>query len=63
MTPEIAAGHNAIGVAVSSGDDCLLARLAGVVEVWIPPRIYLQRGESGCDANAAAAGDAQQPPH
>ncbi|MGH9251702.1 MAG: hypothetical protein ACRD0W_19605 [Acidimicrobiales bacterium] len=37
MTPEIAAGHNAIGVAVRSGDDCLLARLARVIEVWIPP--------------------------
>lgn len=63
MAPEVAAGHNAIGVAVSSGDDCLLARLARVVEVWTPPRIYLQPGESGCDANAAAAGDAQRPPH
>jgi hypothetical protein len=63
MTPEVAVGNNAIGVAIGSGDDCLMALLAGVVDVWTPPRIYLQPGESGCDAHAAAAGDAQRPPH
>jgi hypothetical protein len=57
-TPEIVARRGAIGVAIRSGDDCLLARVASRVDVWIPSRVELQPGELGCDAHAAAAGQA-----
>lgn len=63
IPPEVAPGRGAIGVAMRSGDDCLLARVAGQVEVWTPHGVYLEPGEVGCDAGAAADGLTQRPPH
>jgi hypothetical protein len=57
------AAPGAVGVAIRLGEDCVLARVASAVEVWIPPRISLEPGEIGCDAHAAAAGQAQRSPH
>ena len=45
--------------------ECVLAAVdpAGRVPTWRPPRVYLQPGEAGCTATAAAHRDLTRPPH
>lgn len=53
-----------VGLAVSASRyDCVLAAVDGSVSVWLPPRIYLEPGEGGCSAEAAAARQLQRSPH
>jgi hypothetical protein len=53
-----------VGLAVSAARyDCVLAAVDGSVSVWVPPRIYLEPGEGGCSADAAAARQLQRSPH
>ncbi|WP_369069367.1 hypothetical protein [Kineococcus terrestris] len=57
-----------VGAALSAaprGSDCVLGRRGpdGQVQVWVPPAVLVQPGESGCDASTAAAGGAAVPPH
>lgn len=53
-----------VGLAVSAARyDCVLAAVDGSVSVWLPPRIYLEPGEGGCSADAAAARELQHSPH
>jgi hypothetical protein len=55
-----------VGVAVAASRyECVLAAVApaGRVPTWRPPRVYLQPGEAGCAAGAAAHRDLTRPPH
>lgn len=56
----------ALGAAVAAGSNgCLFGRrtAAGVVEVWVVPRVLAQPGELGCSAEWAARGAGKEPPH
>jgi hypothetical protein len=58
------AASGTVGLAVSAARyDCVLAAVDGSVSVWLPPRIYLEPGEGGCSADAAAARQLQRSPH
>ncbi|MBC6467755.1 hypothetical protein [Actinomadura alba] len=68
VTHDVIASAGAVGIAVSADRyDCVMARIldgrSGQVEVWRPARVYLQPGELGCGADAAAAGGGQRSPH
>ncbi|WP_432522819.1 hypothetical protein [Kineococcus sp. SYSU DK006] len=57
-----------VGAALSAaprGSDCVLGRRGpeGQVQVWVPPAVLVQPGESSCDASTAAAGGAVVSPH
>ncbi len=57
-----------VGAALSAaprGSDCVLGRRGpdGQVQVWVPPAVLVQPGESSCDASTAAAGGAMVSPH
>ncbi|GAA0310721.1 hypothetical protein [Kineococcus aurantiacus] len=57
-----------VGAALSAaprGSGCVLGRRGpdGQVQVWVPPAVLVQPGESSCDAWTAAAGGAVVPPH
>jgi len=61
-----ATAGDTVGVAVvASRYECVLAAVdpAGRVPTWRPPRVYLQPGEAGCTATAAAHRDLTRPPH
>jgi hypothetical protein len=61
-----ATAGDTVGVAVkASRYECVLAAVApaGAVATWRPPRVYLQPGEAGCTATAAAHRDLTRPPH
>ena len=58
------AASGTVGLAVSAARyDCVLAAVDGSVSVWVPPRIYLEPGEGGCSADAAAGRQLQRSPH
>jgi hypothetical protein len=61
-----ATARDTVGVAVAASRyECALAAVdpAGPVPAWRPPRVYLQPGEAGCSAPAAAHRDLTRPPH
>jgi hypothetical protein len=61
-----ATAGDTVGVAVAASRyECVLAAVdpAGRVPTWRPPRVYLQPGEAGCTATAAAHRDLTRPPH
>ena len=61
-----ATSGDTVGVAVAASRyECVLAAVApaGRVPAWRPPRVYLQPGEAGCTATAAAARGLVRPPH
>jgi hypothetical protein len=61
-----ATAADTVGVAVAASRyECVLAAVAptGPVPTWRPPRVYLQPGEAGCTATAAAHRDLVRPPH
>ena len=61
-----ATAGDTVGVAVAASRyECVLAAVApaGRVPAWRPPRVYLQPGEAGCSAPAAAHHDLARPPH
>lgn len=63
-TVRTAAASGTVGLAVSAARyDCVLAAVDGSVTVWLPPRIYLEPGEGGCDPAAAAGRQLQRDPH
>lgn len=54
----VAVDDDAVGVAVGHGTDCIFVRVVpGAVSVWVPDRMSLQPGETGCSAAAAARAD------
>jgi hypothetical protein len=56
-------GTVGVAVTVRGSGDCLAGRVLDPPEVWVSPRILVQPGEYGCDAQVFAAGLAKRPPH
>ena len=63
-TVAVAEEGGATGVAVGIPGQCVMGRIIqGTAEAWVVPRVLAQPGETGCDAHAAARGEAKNAPH
>ncbi|MEY2423736.1 MAG: hypothetical protein QOI95_3803 [Acidimicrobiaceae bacterium] len=63
-TVGVAVVNGVTGVGVGIPGECVMGRIIdGVAEAWFVPRVLAQPGETGCNPEAAARGEAKTAPH